>query len=115
MSVHVAGIMRIMDDSALISILQKTTLHFEGQNSHSTTIYDNLPSEYTQRLMKAIVAFEVEVTEMKSVFKLSQDRDEQSYDNIITKLQEQDEDGRFIANEMRKRKHDVFPYSPDVQ
>ena len=109
MSVHVSGMMKILDDSALISILQKTTLHFENQNPHSTTIFDNMPIEYMQRLMKAIVAFEVEVTKMESVFKLSQDRDEQSYHNIIGKLREQGEDGRVIADEMVKRKQDVFP------
>lgn len=109
MSVHVSGIMRILEDSALISILQKTSLHFENHNTQSTTVYDNLPPEKMQRLMKAIVAFEVEVTKMESVFKLSQDRDEQSYLNIIGKLREQGEDGQFIAKEMEKRIKDVFP------
>ena len=36
--------------------------------------------------MHAIVAFEIEVTEMDNVFKLSQDRDEESYHNIKEKL-----------------------------
>mgnify|MGYP002149872945 CR=1 FL=1 len=48
--------------------------------------------------MGAIVAFEIEITEMKNVFKLSQDRDQASYQNIIAKLKEQDEAGRAIAS-----------------
>ena len=36
--------------------------------------------------MKAIIAFEIEVTSMDHVFKLSQNRDEKSYDNIIEKV-----------------------------
>ncbi len=86
-----------------------TTLHFENYDQQSTTIYDNLPSEYTQKLMKAIVAFEIEVKEMDTVFKLSQDRDAKSYDNIKERLKEQGEAGQVIAAEMEKRTREVFP------
>jgi transcriptional regulator len=86
-----------------------TTLHFENHNQQSATIFDNLPSEYTQKLMKAIVAFEIEVKEMDTVFKLSQDRDIKSYHNIIEKLKEQNEAGKVIAAEMEKRTKQVFP------
>ncbi len=59
--------------------------------------------------MHAIVAFEIEVTEMDNVFKLSQDRDAKSYHNIKEKLKQQDEDGKVIAAEMEKRTKEVFP------
>lgn len=108
MSVHAKGIIRFLDDIALIDVLRKTTLHFENDNQLSTTIYDNLPADLTQKLMKAIVAFEIEITEMNNVFKLSQDRDAESYNNIIEKLKTQDEGGRVIAAEMEKRTKDVF-------
>ncbi|MGI9551905.1 MAG: FMN-binding negative transcriptional regulator [Aurantibacter sp.] len=109
MSVHVKGIIRFLDDSALEDILRMTTLHFEGQNQRSTTVFDNLPLEFKQRVMGAIVAFEIEVKEIDTVFKLSQDRDAKSYRNIIKKLKEQDEDGRVIASEMEKRAKELFP------
>lgn len=109
MSVHTKGLIRFLDDSALIDVLRMTTLHFENHNHQSTTIYDNLPSEYTQKLMKAIVAFEIEVKEMDTVFKLSQDRDAKSYDNIIKRLKQQAESGQVIAAEMEKRIKEVFP------
>ena len=108
MSVHAKGIIRFLDDSALKDVLRMTTLHFEGQNEDSTTVFDNLPSEFIQRAMTAIVAFEIEVKEIDTVFKLSQDRDAKSYQNIIRKLKEQDEDGRFIAAEMEKRAKELF-------
>lgn len=108
MSVHAKGIIRFLDADALIDVLRMTTLHFEKQNKQSETIYDNLPAEYTQKLIKMIVAFEIEVTELDTVFKLSQDRDAESYDNIIKKLRTQGEDGQTIAEEMVKRKKDVF-------
>ncbi len=59
--------------------------------------------------MKAIVAFEIEVKEINNVFKLSQDRDQQSYHNIKEKLKEQSEDGQVIAAEMEKRTKELFP------
>ena len=108
MSVHVKGVMRFVDDAGLEDVLRKTTLHFENYNRESTTIYDNLPAEFKKRVMGAIVAFEIEITEMKNVFKLSQDRDQASYQNIIAKLKEQDEAGRAIAHEMQIRLADLF-------
>lgn len=111
MSVHVKGIMRFLDDSELVDALRMISLHFEDYNEQSATIYDNLPSSYTQRLMKMIAAFEIEVTEMDTVFKLSQDRDFESYQNIIAKLREKGENGQVIASEMEKRTGQVFPDS----
>lgn len=109
MSVHIKGLIRFLDGAALEDVLRKTSLHFENYNRQSQTIYDNLPSEFKQRVMKAIVAFEIEVEAIDNVFKLSQDRDYQSYQNIIKKLNEQDEAGRVIATEMEKRIEAVFP------
>jgi transcriptional regulator len=111
MSVHAKGIIRFLDDDGLIDALRMTTLYFENYNQQSTTIYDNLPGEYTQRLMKAIVAFEIEVTELDTVFKLSQDRDAASYHNIIKQLRQKGESGQVIADEMEKRTKEVFPES----
>lgn len=110
MSVHAKGSIKFLDDEALIDALRMVSLHFENYNNESATIYDNLPAEYTARLMKAIVAFEIEIKELDTVFKLSQDRDKASYKNIIEKLREQnDEAGNVIASEMERRKKDVFP------
>ncbi|MEX0609322.1 MAG: FMN-binding negative transcriptional regulator [Balneolaceae bacterium] len=108
MSVHAKGIIKFLDEEGLEDMLRKTTLHFEDYNQHSPTIFDNLPSEFKQKVMKAIVAFEIEVTEMDVVFKLSQDRDAESYQNIIEELKKKDENGRMIAQEMEKRRKDVF-------
>jgi transcriptional regulator len=108
MSVHVRGKIRFLDDAGLEVVLRKTTLHFEHHNPASPTVFDNLPDEFKQKYLKAIVAFEVEVVHMDHVFKLSQDRDKQSYLNIMEKLREQDESGRVIAEEMAKRIEEVF-------
>jgi len=108
MSVHVRGAIRFGNEEDLIAILKRLTLHYENNNQASTTIFDNLPSEYTGPLLKAIVAFEVEITSIENVFKLSQNRDEKSFHNIMTKLNEQGSDGKFIAGEMKKIQQQLF-------
>jgi transcriptional regulator len=109
MSVHAHGTIRFGDKDELISILKRLSLHFENNNAASTTVFDNLPAEYTERMMKAIVSFEIEINDLQHVFKLSQDRDEKSYDNIIQQLKQKDADAKTIALIMEKRKPKVFP------
>jgi transcriptional regulator len=109
MSVHVRGQLKFLDEEALVGVLKKTSLHFENGNTHSATVYDNLPDDYRTRLLKAIVAFEVEVESIENVFKLSQNKDRESYHHIIDKLKQQDGDGKVIAAEMEKRKDQLFP------
>lgn len=109
MSVHVKGQISFLDENSLVDVLKKTSLHFENGNANSSTVYENLPGDYRSRLMKAIIAFEVEVTSIENVFKLSQNRDKESYQHIIEKLKDQDADGKAIAEEMLKRKEDLFP------
>lgn len=109
MSVHVKGVIRFLNDNELENILRMTSLHFEDYNEHSTTAFDNLPSEFKNKVMGLIIAFEIEITDVDTVFKLSQDRDFESYMNIISKLKEQNEDGKIIASEMEKRITSLFP------
>ncbi len=109
MSVHARGSIKFLDESGLETVLRKTTLHFENHDHDSTTVFDNLPEDYKRKLMKAIVAFEIEVQELDNVFKLSQNRDPKSYDNIQEKLKAQNNDGQFIADEMEKRANELFP------
>lgn len=108
MSVHAKGQIRFLDEQSLMDILRKTSLHFENNNTESSTVFDNLSEDYRNRLMKAIVAFEVEVEEIDHVFKLSQNRDKESYQNIIQKLKTDDVDGKIIAGEMEKREQQLF-------
>jgi transcriptional regulator len=108
MSVHAKGTIRFGDYDDLVAILKRLTLHYENNNAASTTVFDNLSSSYKEPLMKAIVAFEVAVASIDNVFKLSQNRNEKSFNNIIAKLEKQGSDGRFIAKEMRKRHQQLF-------
>ncbi len=107
-AIHARGEMKWMEERQLIELLRKLSLHFENDNTASTTIYDNLPVDYKEKLVKAIIGFEIEVTELDNVYKLSQNRDEKSYDNIVTQLKQQEGEGKEIGNLMELRKSKVF-------
>jgi transcriptional regulator len=108
MSVQIKGELRFLDEKELIKILQKTSLHFESGDRNSPTAYDNLSEEYVSRLKKAIVAFEIEIREIDNVFKLSQNRDRESYLNIIENLKNEETNAKQIAEEMEKRAQTLF-------
>ena len=113
MSVHVQGTIRFLGEEALVDVLRKTSLHFENYQPDSATVYDNLSEDYRSRLINAIVAFEVEVLHIDHVFKLSQNKDEESYHNIINKLESQGGEAGSVADEMKKRAESVFASSPE--
>jgi transcriptional regulator len=52
------------------------------------------------------VGFEIKADKLDNVFKLSQNRDEESYLNIISKLQAQGGYSAMVAEEMKKRRSD---------
>lgn len=108
MSVHLSGKIKFLTEDALIKSLQKLSLHFEEYNTLSPTYYNNLAEDYVKKMLPAIAAFEIEVEEMDNVFKLSQNRDKQSYENIIHHLKQQNGDSKLIAEEMEKRKKELF-------
>ena len=108
MSVHAQGEMRFLEDNELLNMLDEITAYYENDPS-SPSLYKELPEEYVMRLTKAIIAFEIKVTSIDHVFKLSQNRDKQSFDSILDKLQGGDADAQAVAAEMRKRKDQLFP------
>lgn len=114
-TVHAHGRLRFIDEDGLIALMKKLTLHFEKGNTQSATVYDNLPAEYTGKLIKAIIGFEIEVYKIDNVFKLSQNRDEESFHAIIEKLEKQDANGSYIANEMKQRAAKIFDPSKPKQ
>lgn len=109
MSVHVAGQIRFMTNNDLVEFMRNLTLKFEKGNTQSQTFYDNLPDQFLSKMMPAIIGFEIKAEKFENVFKLSQNRDEKSYCNIILKLEEQGGQSALIAKEMKKRKAELFP------
>lgn len=107
MAVHASGTLQFLEDEALYSMLQELTNQYESKE-HSPATFEKLPKDYVERLGKAIVAFEIKVTTLEHVFKLSQNKDAVSYNNIIQQLNSGNTSEQFIAHEMMKRKNNLF-------
>ena len=103
LTVHAHGKLKFGDEDMLLAVLKETTAHFEN-NPGSPSLVEHLDVDYVGRLMKAIVAFEIQVTRIEHVFKLSQNRDEESYQSIINHLEEGDEEAKMMAAIMQKSK-----------
>lgn len=84
-AVHAKGFIRFMDSDSLYELLVALTNHFEG-TEESPAAVKNLSKDYVQNNMKAIVGIEIEITSIDHVFKLSQNRDEASKQNIKKRI-----------------------------
>jgi transcriptional regulator len=107
MAVHVHGKLVYQPAETLPAMLQDLTSHFEG-NPASPASYDQIPEEYVQRMVKAIDGFRIYINDMRGIFKLSQNRDEQSYQQIIEQLEQRDASSAAIAKAMRKEAVTLF-------
>ena len=103
-SVHVAGRLNFMSNEELIQFMRRLTLKFEKDNADSPTFYDNLPDHFLKNMLPAIVGFEIKAEKIENVFKLSQNREDVSYQNIIQKLEEIGGESALVAAEMRKKR-----------
>lgn len=112
-TVHAEGELNFLNEEQLINILKKTTAYFEN-DKNSPALFHHLPDDYVQRLAPAIIAFEIKITSIENIFKLSQNRDEKSYENIIHHLKEKDADAKAIADEMLKRKDNLKIENEDI-
>ena len=99
MNVQAKGLLIFKDEIFLLNTLKETTAHFEN-NPASPAQFEHLPNHYIQKLVKAIIGFEIQVTSIEHVFKLSQNSDEESYKNIVEQLQKGDDSARWIASQM---------------
>jgi len=103
MTVHAKGKIKFTDEQGTYNAIKDITNKYESPESAAA--FDNIPPEYVQQMMKAIVAFTIEVEQLNNTFKLSQNRDEISHQSIIEQLQKRgDENAVAIAAEMLKRK-----------
>jgi transcriptional regulator len=74
-AVHAKGIIKFLDDKGLYEVLVKLTNHFEGTTDSPASV-KHMDEKYIADNMKAIVAFEIVLTDIQHVFKVSQNKQE---------------------------------------
>ena len=100
-SVHAVGKIEMKGEDHLYNLLSELTAHFE-KDPNSPTQVKNLDPLYMKENMKAIISFEIEVTELKHVFKLSQNRDDISHENIKKELSNGTPACKHMADAMKR-------------
>ena len=100
-AVHVYGNIKIIEEEASINLLKKQVDKYEKNSKNPIRIEDL--SKKTMLQSRGIVAFEIEITEIQATRKMSQNRDEKNYQNIITELEKNNTNESIAtAKEMKK-------------
>lgn len=102
MTVHAKGKIKFGDEVETRIAVESITNKYEKPGSPAA--FGKLPDEYIDKMVKAIAAFTIEVESLDNVFKLSQNHDKETRENIIANLRKNGSAGEnAIAAEIEKR------------
>jgi len=102
-AVHLYGDLRIVKGDEYYEILSRLIAkHESGTNYRMET----LPQDFVEKQMNGTIGFQVKVTRIEANYKLSQNRDDEDYHNIIEHLtsEREDEMSHQVADAMRKQR-----------
>jgi transcriptional regulator len=102
-SVHVYGKPQVITDKSVsYGILKRLMDRYEPSGPSAM---ESLPEKFVEKEMKGIVAFQIEVTTIEASYKLSQNRDAESYRNIVEQLEKRTDDlSHGVATAMRQNR-----------
>ena len=101
LAVHVYGNIKVVDTHEMQEILRFQMAKYEQLNG-SKMSFDEIPESILKEDYNGLIAFKIEVTEVHASRKLSQNRDEQSFKQVVDALQQSaNEHQRAIAQEMK--------------
>lgn len=102
-AVHLYGKAQILSKNELINDLTTLLQKYEGHRKNPV-LWDNLSSQ-TKKQIQGIVGFKIKIHEVQASYKLSQNRNEEDYKNIISNLfEEKDLNSKHLAEAMKDRK-----------
>lgn len=103
-AVHVYGNIKIIEGEKLLHALKNLVDRYESKSVNPVSV-EKMSEKFLLREIKGVVGFEIEIEEIHSAYKLSQNRDEKNHTNIVNELQKRgDTHSRAIAEEMKKHK-----------
>lgn len=103
MSIHISGTIEIIQGEKLWESIRRLTNKYEQMMAKNPISLDTLP-ESVQKQMNGLVGFEISIQKVEASFKLSQNRDDEDYKNIIKELDELGTSAsKIMAEELRKR------------
>lgn len=108
MTVQAHAKLEFYNDEQTIDFLRDLTHRFEDEQSKPELLED-MTTEYLQANVKAIIGFEAVLRNVQATFKLSQNRNDESYKSIVIALETINKpQEQMIAAEMKKRRSNLF-------
>lgn len=108
MTVQAKATLQFYDDTQTSNFLKELTHHYEDPQTQPE-LMENMTEGYIKSSLTAIVGFEAQLTDLRASFKLSQNRDDESYLKIITALEATNlSQEKSIAEEMKERRPHLF-------
>lgn len=105
-AVHLYGESSILSEEETIDDLKRLLVKYE-RHREDPVLWDNI-SENTKMQAKGIVGFKVKIHKIEAAYKMSQNRNEKDYNNIIEKLEDESNASSVAVAEVMKNIH---PYS----
>ncbi|WP_033542061.1 FMN-binding negative transcriptional regulator [Planococcus sp. CAU13] len=103
-AVHLYGAAQVLDPEELKQDLTRLMETYE-KHRENPVLWEKLSPSLLEKEMKGIVGFKIKVNEIQAAYKMSQNRSEKDYRNIIGQLQkEENPDSAQMADEMNKRR-----------
>lgn len=103
LAVHVYGKVQLHSLEETIEALKRLVNKYEAKSEKPVRIEDL--SQKTMLQARGIVSFEIEITAIEAKKKLSQNRDDKNYKNIITELEKtNDNQAIAVAEEMKQNR-----------
>ncbi len=100
--VHVYGTVRMIEGDELYALLSRLVRQHESTSSYRL---ESLPQDFVQKEMKGVVGFAIDVTLIEAGYKLSQNRNDEDYENIARQLDKRsDENSAKVARAMREKR-----------
>lgn len=104
-TVHGRGTIQYKDEAHCLQLLTDLTHKYEDQQQKPELLEYMSMEGYVKPMMKAIVSFEIVLESIAPIFKLSQNRDDESHARIVEELKKRgDYNSIEIAKEMLKRR-----------
>ncbi len=101
-AVHLYGSPRVVSGEEYSAMLSRLIARHEGGTSYRM---DSLPQDFVETQMNGTVGFQVEVTRIEANYKLSQNRNDEDYSNIIERLnRREDEMSHAVAEAMKQQR-----------
>ena len=102
-AVHIYGTINVIDEEELKYSLGKLVNKYEA-NIQKPEYFEDM-SESTMKQIKGIVGFKIRIEEIQAAYKLSQNRNDEDYQNVIKELENMEREGDgSLAKKMKTKR-----------